>query len=727
MEYTFKSSFAREFLKVLNATGLGKLISVQENTASDTLIVDIGPLEIPQYPVNPVKVFERVSIIAIDDYIPIVYCRKDFPLVPHLNVLPDGEKTLCLFDVSFNEIQYAFNASCFLNRIVAWFELTARGKLHQPDQPLEPYFPGVGDAIILHTNNSYPFIRLQEITKEGGKIYQEVPLTDSTKGKIYTVLAANIQKVYTQNIINKLPSTLAELDVAFDESIIDTLDQAVLDIWSIKQNPLYEKLFQQSENGLRRSAVLLIVRISLARSIGEAPEQYCTKAFQTGKNLQELYQAFGYKKDGKGKLVRQAGKPKDLNITLTPFEVLRSFDRDFAATLNKCKTDNRNEQFVQIGVGTLGSLIANNCIRSGYGQWTYVDPDIILPHNLARHCLTSEHIGQNKATAMQSYAESLLVGNENSGIKAIASNVYSEYNREQIMTAVNDACLVVDCSASVAVERHLSHSLAGNTRAVSFFMNPSGTALVMLRESADRSITLDTLEMQYYRLLTRESELSNHLKSDSRVLYSATCRGKSMAYPIENAAAFSGICTKAIKQAYASPKSCICVWDFESLSMKTYREDGDTFQKFDCKGWHITVSTSLSSKLHAIRKDKLPNETGGVLVGSYDFANKICYVVDAIDSPSDSLEYPNAYIRGKNGLLEKINRIEGVTIGNLTYIGEWHSHPANSVTPSSDDMTLLKSIAEYMFTKSSPGCMIIIGETQIGVYLESSFDDGTNN
>ena len=130
------------------------------------------------------------------------------------------------------------------------------------------------------------------------------------------------------------------------------------------------------------------------------------------------------------------------------------------------------------------------------------------------------------------------------------------------------------------------------------------------------------------------------------------------------------------------------------------------------------VSASLASKLHAIRKDKLPNETGGVLVGSYDFANKICYVVDAIDSPSDSLEYPNAYIRGKNGLLEKINRIEGVTIGNLTYIGEWHSHPAKSVTPSSDDMTLLKSIAEYMFTQSSPGCMIIVGETQIAAYIE---------
>lgn len=28
--------------------------------------------------------------------LPEVFCRKDFPIVPHLNVLEDGQKTLCL-------------------------------------------------------------------------------------------------------------------------------------------------------------------------------------------------------------------------------------------------------------------------------------------------------------------------------------------------------------------------------------------------------------------------------------------------------------------------------------------------------------------------------------------------------------------------------------------------------------------------------------------------------
>lgn len=124
-------------------------------------------------------------------------------------------------------------------------------------------------------------------------------------------------------------------------------------------------------------------------------------------------------------------------------------------------------------------------------------------------------------------------------------------------------------------------------------------------------------------------------------------------------------------------------------------------------------------RLYCQRKEKLPNETGGVLIGSYDFAHNICYIVDAIDSPSDSKEYPDAYIRGSNGLYEKVCKIENITIGNLTYIGEWHSHPADSTYPSADDIKLLQSIADYTFSQSSPGCMMIVGENHYSIYLKS--------
>ena len=278
---------------------------------------------------------------------------------------------------------------------------------------------------------------------------------------------------------------------------------------------------------------------------------------------------------------------------------------------------------------------------------------------------------------------------------------------------------MVDCSASVAVGRHLSHELAGGTRSVSFFMNPAGTALIMLLENADRTISLDTLEMQYYRLLTQRPALHNHLESDHKVLYSSTCRSKSLVYSQDNASIFAGISSKVIKQISNRCDAAIMVWAWEDLSMTHYEEIAEKFQEISCDGWKIKILPSLMERLYVQRKEKLPNETGGVLVGSYDFAHNICYIVDAIDSPSDSQEYPSAYIRGSNGLYEKICETEKITVGNLTYIGEWHSHPTDSTSPSNDDRKLLCAIAEYTFTQSSPGCMMIIGESHYSIFLQT--------
>ena len=86
--------------------------------------------------------------------------------------------------------------------------------------------------------------------------------------------------------------------------------------------------------------------------------------------------------------------------------------------------------------------------------------------------------------------------------------------------------------------------------------------------------------------------------------------------------------------------------------------------------------------------------------------------------PIDSLEYPSSFIRGSKGLKESIERIEKITAGQLTYIGEWHSHPSISSIQSADDKKLHQSISEYTQTmQCSPGCMIIVGDRDYSIYL----------
>ena len=225
---------------------------------------------------------------------------------------------------------------------------------------------------------------------------------------------------------------------------------------------------------MRNSPVVIVVWISLARTYGSNPESLTIKAFKVANNFQSLYHAFGYEKDKKGKLLKGLKDDTHNSLPLVPYEVMFSFDRDAARIYGGCSISETEESFVQIGLGALGSQVANNCIRAGYGKWTYVDSDTVYPHNLARHCLSQANIGQNKALAMLDYANTLTRTHGLSVTRAIPHDIFDDNAKEKIIAAIKSSDLLVDCSASVAVERYLSFELAGRTRAVSFFMNPSG-------------------------------------------------------------------------------------------------------------------------------------------------------------------------------------------------------------------------------------------------------------
>ena len=366
-------AFSKEIALALECTGIGKVISSSASPEHkwELLEVDIVAIELPQYPVFPVKAIERIKIKIIDGCLPEVFCRQDFPIVPHLNVYENGDKTLCLFDVAFYDIKYMFNASMFINRIVYWFSKTARGELHQPDQPLEPFFPSVCNSAIFNMNehaSKLPFIRFEEIKTSSGRLLTEIPLQETGRGRLFAYLRIAIKKTYSDNIINKLPQTLFDLNAAFDEDILKEIDQCILPIWAIKQNAKeYMQLFQQKETDLKNCALMLLVSVSLARFPNADPERFELKAFTIETTFQTLYQAFGYYKEGT-KLVKKQNLINAQEIMVMQHEVLCHLNRNFAQNLNEAKNANCDSDFVQIGVGALGSQIANNCIRSGYGS-----------------------------------------------------------------------------------------------------------------------------------------------------------------------------------------------------------------------------------------------------------------------------------------------------------------------------------------------------------------------
>ena len=70
---------------------------------------------------------------------------------------------------------------------------------------------------------------------------------------------------------------------------------------------------------------------------------------------------------------------------------------------------------VAVGVGALGSQIVMNLVKGGFGNWTVIDEDELMPHNLARHALPSWNVGAPKAVAIAGLIDETSYGKTVSG------------------------------------------------------------------------------------------------------------------------------------------------------------------------------------------------------------------------------------------------------------------------------------------------------------------------
>ena len=186
--------------------------------------------------------------------------------------------------------------------------------------------------------------------------------------------------------------------------------------------------------------------------------------------------------------------------------------------------------------------------REGTFSWTVVDYDLLLPHNLARHALLAEEVGAPKALALARQLGGLL-GETFEHLQCDVTNP-DDGSAELLALRMAEAEIIIDASASVAASRYLADYADAGARRLCAFFNPAGTAVVLLAESADRSITLRDLEAQYHRLVLTEPLLADHLENErDGVRYSGSCRALTNRIPATRAALLSAVAARGIKRA----------------------------------------------------------------------------------------------------------------------------------------------------------------------------------
>ena len=690
-----------------------------DEDGSETIILDVE-VEVGQYVVHDIKRTERIAVKFKDDRsIPeILALRDDFPQVPHLNLrMAEKPKSLCLFAERHEDIKRYWTPAFLIGRVREWLRLTARGQLHKDDQPLEPLFEAVGCQIIIPFDiflNDEPGNRKLDVhIKDGQPNMLTLKATYAESTEINNEYIPMIIKAEAQEhgIIRRLPQNLNELGVILADANIDLIDQVSARLKAI----LIEKQYDTYKN----SQLMLIVCLPKKRSQESKPEDIEIWAFIIPEAVRLVGEKLGLWeiKNGIPGFLVLASKTTS-EIAIQAAKVIFSFNREQAAKLNGIsKSDSR--KIALIGVGALGSQIFMNLVRAGFGSWTLIDNDCLLPHNLSRHVLAGYAVGYPKAYALSKHANTIYDG-ETISDYIIADLLWPDKNEERIKSTLQVADAIIDISTSIAVERYISRDIASEGRRISVFLNPSGTDSVLLVEDAKRTISLDVVEMQYYRVLLHDGKLSSHIAAEGEsVRYANSCRDVTSLMPQDLICIHAGILSRALRNSLEEEQGCIAIWQIDptdlTVEKKQYRLS-ETFCK-QYNDWTIIIDDYLEKKIQILRAEKLPKETGGVLVGAFDMVRKLIYLVDTIASPIDSVEWPTSYIRGCNGLYEAVVRIMQITGNGLGYVGEWHSHPDGcAILPSTDDKKAFEWLAEKMSLEGRPAVMMIVGQNDYRVY-----------
>jgi len=675
----------------------------------DELALDFEVLGIPQHRLVNVRNVEPIIIcIGEDDTMPIVKVRNDFPIVPHLNIYKDNvTKSLCYTDMRYEEIKHKMSGRFLLTCIENWFLKTSMNELHRPDQPIEPFFPYVNNVIIWnnHPKNSNFEKFIVEERGFGKLMYRHV------NGTYYAVVVLPVPQDYS-NLIHNMPQTLLDLLHSFENK--NTVRHWFDFIGTVVRNvKLYNLYFKQSKNQLLACKLIINVAIPKSRMVNEDPESYDFRTFVTDKTLKDILADYGYAL--KGSKIEDSGKTggHGANISIQQFNVHFESSRLINKLSNNIDTECGNERIALIGAGAIGSQILNNFLREGYGKWTIIDNDYFWPHNIARHVLTNKDVGYAKAKSLANLSASIQSDSE---VIAITDDVFSD--SDSIRNAYECSDIILDASASLAVERHIALDAKSAARRVSCFLNPKGTSTVMLLGSADGKTRLDQLEMQYYRELVSNLKYSNHMMLPENMVYSGSCRSITSRMLQDNVSLSASLCCKALKIYLSDNNGKIIIWTHDDDSVSRDIFDADNWITYKSNKWTVEISESLLKKIKCIRVQSMPKETGGVLIGAFDLSRKRAYIVCQVDAPDDSISSPTSFIRGCANLPQRLEFIKKVTLGNLSYIGEWHSHTNGNTQKSSDDEQLHKAIVDYNRENCIPGCMMIVGSNSYSIYID---------
>ncbi|MHB8742709.1 MAG: Mov34/MPN/PAD-1 family protein [Sulfuricaulis sp.] len=694
---------------------------------ADVLVVDCTNHGIPTKASRGIQHVERLALVFWEDRqcMPEVRAlRRDFPAIEHQNSVRNGEPaSLCLYFEPWPTVARTWTAHKHFRRIITWLTDVAAGVLHRADQPVEHFYFATPWEIVLPPDliraEGVPADQILLMTRSlagpDGKSLIRVRLAqrDTCAGtpQQFSTLLISVPPVVS-GIVERPPTTLGQLaehlvrrGSTLIPALVDAIN-AVAEGHGLASAP--------SEGGL------LIMCLPIQRQAGGDVERIDVQGFLLEKGLAALGTALGLLSLGKDGIHYRAvvlgedpyAVPDAWKATtIAPVAVLHDLTPARARQLTGVNPATAEFSGVLVGAGSLGSALADIWGREAWGTWPLVDDDLLRPHNVPRHRAVYDQVGLPKVVAIDQLRSAFFP----TGAlltRSIAKNALTA--DADVSDALKEAVLIVDASTTLYVPREF----AGRPelpRVASAFLTPSGKAAVLLLEDQKRSIRVDALEAQYYRAILRSDWGVQHLAGNlaSELWIGAGCREVTTVLAPDMVSIHAGTLARQLRIRRDLDAATIGVWEHDDATGGTSAhiiEPAPAMTR-SAGEWRVCWDDTLVQTVRAYRRQGLPAETGGILLGYIDQTSKTIYLVDALPAPDDSVEDSGSFERGKDGLSAAVDLVSQLTAEVVGYIGEWHSHPDGcSTNPSGMDITQLIFLAKHLRQDGHPAFMMIVGE-----------------
>ena len=707
-------------------------LKLDDGSMADIVVVDCVNDQVPTRNHFGIKVRERLAFVFSADQtkVPEVRAlRKNFPIVSHMNHTISGQPvSLCLYSEPWSVIERTWTPQKYLQHVLWWLSETARnGTAHQIDQPLERIYFNSPFEIVLPPNfeekvNDKDLALVLQIVQPSVGCFKVI------RGDFFPK-----NKIQKQDIVQFIPLVLILPPVVHGriERFPDSLG-ALHGQLENRGAPFIERLSEcirskVDENGLTHNKdgrCLLIFYLPVKRSVDAEPERYETRAFLFIKDLSVLGEATGAltKHENKFYAIPTLGgndrtqSDEWKNFEIIPVDVKTAITKEFARNSSAIKKDTTDFNGILAGVGALGSAIGEFWAKEAWGQWTLIDQDFIKPHNIVRHAAKDCYIGHFKVDVVRRLMEANYYDGYYSAA-AIPDSITND-NNLLVKEAISAASFLVDATTTLEAPRDLSRK-DDVPRLCSVFLTPSGGGSVLLLEDATRKVRLESLEAQYYRAIINTDWGAKHLEGHQGSLWvGAGCRDVSMVLSNEAVLLHAATLARQVRLLRDQTESCMRVWNSDPGTGAIVAQEIPVYEtvRMIRAAWQVIWDIGIQEKLCATRKARLPNETGGVVLGYIDQKLKTIYVVDVLPAPPDSDADPTGFTRGVDGLEASLQEVARRTANIVGYIGEWHSHPPSvSAKPSQIDQCLIKKLSEILAQDGLPALILIVGEAEFSL------------